>query len=383
MSISIEAMKKDLLSLDQVSDRLSALEPLEIMPLTSESRVSFEIDPEWALTIDTLSDNDPVDAYVTVDGSEAQLTKEAFGHLSAHVGLPVATVKKSPADAVESFLNRLYKSPAKDMHLLKSGDYASALAPATITQFSTLRLLDNTVEAIQEKYGDDVEIYGDYKIRSTFSGTDVRLIIPAESRKMKNTLMDDVPSGGQDEWAAGIHLSNSLTGKSQTYVDTYLFRWWCTNGCTMENTSVGHWDRRRSDNEPEEVYSWVKSATVGALEDMEEHFDHVQELANLEIHDASSVVGELFSQFNLPARQRTAILDTVSRQSHLTMYSLMQAVTQVANDATLPSKDVERLLRLGGILLADSTLDPQKARIWDAGHFAPSGAPNPFNLRKV
>jgi len=383
MSISIDVMKTDLLTVDEVQEKLSQFEPFTTLPLTKESSVSFQVDPEWNLTVDTLRDTDPVDVFVTIDGVEKQLTKEALGQLSSSIGLPMATVKKAPHDAVEGFLNRLYRDPSKDMKVLSVGDRASAMAPATITPFSNVELLDSVVDRLKHTYGGDAEILADYKITNTLTRTDIRLIVPQESRRMRDTYMDDVPGNAYDDWAAGVHLSNSLVGKSQTFVDTYLFRWWCTNGCTTENTSVGTWDRRHSGDDPADVVSWVTQAVDSALEHMEDKFDQIQSLASLQIADAEAVVSELFAQYNLPARQRREIGERAIRNQHMTLYSLAQAVTQQANEPGMSGKDVERLLRIGGIVSFDATLDPQKARIWDAGHHAPSGANNPFSMRRV
>lgn len=379
--ITLDDMKSNLLTSDEVLEKLGSFEPFSVLPVDKGEKIEFRVDPEWALNIDTLEDTDQVDATVIVAGNEVPLSKEAFFQIAVQGGLPAATVKRVPYDATQTFLNRVYRTTTKDMKIIRVGDTGAAFAPATLTPFSNVQLAENVLEAINEHYGKDTEVYADYKITNTLSRTDVRFIIGDSFHIMRDTEMPDVPKNSSDYWTSGVHLSNSLVGSSQTFVDSYMFRWWCTNGCTTQNTTVGNWDRRRSANDPDSVYDWARDAVNEVLGGMEHRFAQIQSLNDLEITDPALVVDDIFARFNLPARQRQHILETVATMPRLTMYSLMQSITSAANEAELAAKDVERLLRIGGVLYADATLSPQKARIWDAGHFAPSGAPNPFNMR--
>lgn len=383
MSVSIDSMKESLITADEVLESLGTFEPFEVEVVDRGSSLTFNLEPDWNLNYDTLAPTDTVAVTVTGDEDPYPLTKEALAGLSVDAGLPVATLKKAPYDAVQGFLNRVYRSTTKDVKVLSVDGVLSAVAPATITPYSSVRLAENVIEAIQTRYGSDAEIYADYKFQNTLNRTDVRFIVPDEARRFRHTDMADVPHGQHDDWSAGVHLSNSLTGKTQTFVDAYLFRWWCTNGATERNTSVGTWDRRRQSDDDSDVYAWAAHAVDEAMAGMDERFDQIEALTQIEVRDANSVVGEVFSQYNLPARQRQRILSTLVGSGDLTLYKVMQAVTEAANEDGLAEKDVERLLRIGGNLYSNVTLDPQKARIWDAGHFAPSGAPNPFSLRSA
>lgn len=101
-------------------------------------------------------------------------------------------------------------------------------------------------------------------------------------------------------------------------------------------------------------------------------------LADLVVNDPQSALAELFAQYNLPARQQTRIMESVIGLRSVTMYSLMQAITESANDPELDHSDVDRLLRIGGEISGDGIFSPMKAAIWSAGHQATPGTPNPF-----
>ncbi len=382
MSNIFNAVKDKLLTSDEVLENLSAFEPFGTTVLEKGEALEFVMDADWGLNFETLSPTDEVPVLVRVGGHELPITKEAFTAFSVEAGLPAATLKKAPHDAISAFLNRVYEEAPKAVKVIQVDDAISGVAPATIQPYSSVQLAESVLAQLKRTYGSDAEILADYKFQNTLNRTDVRFILPAETRRMRDTDMNDVPGNEGDDWCAGVHLSNSLTGKTQTFVDAYMFRWWCTNGATERNNAVGTWDRRRSDNDDSDVYAWAARAVDEAMEGLETRFDQVQALSLVGVRDASLVVGELFSQFNLPARQRQAIMTSLTEAGDLTVYKVMQAVTGAANEAGMAEKDIERLLRIGGLMFSDVSLDPKSARIWDAGHFAPSGASNPFNLRR-
>jgi len=378
--VTLEQVKENLITENEVMERLGKLEPLGSVALTKDSKVKFEIDPEWSLDVDTLEDSDPVKVHLTIDGQERQLSKEAFFQSAVNMGLPMSTVKRVPHDAVQGFLNRTYRDSGKEYNVLSVDGLASAFTPPTIIPFSNLELMERVLGSIRSTYGSDSEVYADFKFNHSLTRTDVRLIVPAEFRRMQDTHMDDVPHGQEDDWAAGIHLSNSLIGKSQTTLQAYMFRWWCSNGCTTKLESVGKWDRRSNVHHTDEVYRWAAEAVNEVLGGMEERFDQVQALTSLEVQDPATALNEVFGHYSLPARQRNRILDTVVSTSDLTMYTLMQAVTEAANDPALSPGDVNRLLHVGGDFAGEGVLDPIKARVFRSGQMAGPDAPNPFEI---
>lgn len=378
MPITIDQMKDRLLTESDLMSELSEFNGLAAQLLTKDSKIGFSVDPEWILDEQTLAPSDPIKASMTIDGTEHVLSKEAFYHAAVNVGLPQATVKKIPARLTQSFLNEMYRHPEKECKVLALDSRIVGFAPAKMTPFSNTEIAETIIAKYRERAGQDAEVYADYKFHNSLTRTDVRLIFPDVARTMEGTDMEDVPSSAQDDWCAGIHLSNSLMGKSSTSVEAYLFRWWCTNGAINTISSLGKWDRRVKRTEDFSIFDWASDVTGEILDRTSEIFDHVQSLADLVVNDPQSALAELFAQYNLPARQQTRIMESVIGLRSVTMYSLMQAITESANDPELDHSDVDRLLRIGGEISGDGIFSPMKAAIWSAGHQATPGTPNPF-----
>ena len=124
------------------------------------------------------------------------------------------------------------------------------------------------LEGIQAKYGEG-EVLADYKFTTTWSAPTCGSSSPARSGS------SPVPGSRTITWSAGIQLRNSLAGTEQTALDGYLFRWWCTNGCTDTIAEVSALNRRQSPS-PEEAYEWAREAVNEILGGLEGSFDAVQ-----------------------------------------------------------------------------------------------------------
>jgi hypothetical protein len=57
---------------------------------------------------------------------------------------------------------------------------------------------------------------------------------------------------------------------------------------------------------------------------------------------------EMFRQYGVPTAQRDAITANMLEDTELTMYSLMQAITQAANSSDLSPAQVTQLMEIGG-----------------------------------
>jgi hypothetical protein len=375
-------MKSKLLTLEQVHTLLAATEPLAVDHLSDSSRIRFRLDAGWETTLEALDGLDLVNAFVSVNGTEHQMTKDAALQAASNVGVPGALVKKTPAKHIETLLNHFYgPGLAEDgWKMLTVQGTVSAFIKPKLAPFSNLMLLDNALEGIYSHYGSNTEVLADYKISNSLNQTDVRLIIPEADRVMHNTGMTDIPAGSEDLWSAGLHLSNSITGKKMTEVSAYLFRWWCTNGATEEADGVGKWNRRTNGQE-EDVYRWAKESVEEVLGGMEFRFDQVQALTSLDVdgNKTADVLKEIFSQYEVPVSQREAINTTLIRSPELTMYTVMQAITEVANTEDLAEGRVDRLMRIGGDI-PTTVFDTLKAKIWREGHTAAPEQPNPYEI---
>ncbi len=383
-TVTVDQMKEKLLTLDQVRERLANTEPLATDVLDSGSKVRFKLEPGWETTLDALEGTDVVSALVTFGGKERSLTKDAVLQAASAVGVPTALVKKTPSKYIEALMNYFYGPGLGDeaFKALSVGDSVAAFTKPTITPFSNLALLESTLDGIARRYGSS-EVFGDYKISNSLAKTDVRLIVPEHVRAIQNSGMDDLPAGNGDLWSAGIHLSNSLIGKGQTTVEAYLFRWWCTNGATEEDEKVGVWSRRSNGQDEEDVYEWARGAVDDILGGMEERFDQVQALTSLSVaRNAGDILKEIFTQYEVPVSQRDQIRERVQEMPNLTLYTLMNAITETANVTDLTPARADRLMRIGG-LIPTSTFDTMKAQLWREGHTADPEAANPYEVQPV
>jgi hypothetical protein len=380
-SIPIADMRDRLLSMDDVHTRLQRTEPLSIEHLSTETSVSFRFDHDWVADADVV-DVEPVRAYVTVNGTERQLTRGAAFQAAANYGVSGALMRKLPTPNLEADLNYFYSGgvEGKEYNLLSIGDLASAFTRPTLVPFSNLMLLERTTEGLQEHFGSDVEILADYKFSNTLQSTDIRLIVPNYSTVITDGDMPDVPTGSDDLWFAGVHLFNSVIGKGMTSMDAYLFRWWCTNGATVQNNAVGLWSRRH-DGQDEDVYDWARTSVDEVFDGMAARFDKVQALTSLDVtRNLGEVVRTLFDQYEVPKSQRDGIMEALVRSARPTMYTVMNAITEEANDLTLSAARADRLMRIGGDIPTE-TFDPMKAKIWREGHAADTTTPNPYEIQ--
>src|SRR5690606_34848398 len=130
-------------------------------------------------------------------------------------------------------------------------------------------------------------------------------IVPEVGREVTGGGLSDVPSGEADEWSGGVHLTNSLMGKSQTKLETYLFRWWCTNGATSTMDNVGVWSRRGDADQ--DVYEWARDSVDEVLGGLEGQFDAVQRLTALNVEGhVADIVKEIYDTYGVPVSQRKA-----------------------------------------------------------------------------
>lgn len=354
-AVTIDQMRDKLITLDEVRTRLGKTEPLAYVSFSAGDPVSFDLAPEWNHGIDLVNSTDAVNARVRFGKDDAQwipMTKEALLEFTSACGLSKAYVQRAPAHLITPQLQWWFGGGfgQRDFKALQVGSgtdaQVTALTKATIQPFSNLALVDKAVAAIYAEYGDGVEILSDYKFQHSLRQTAVRLIVPGHQRVISGpgTSVDDT-------WSAGVQIRNSLIGLTQTQIDGYLFRWWCTNGAIDVKASAGAWNRKAG-GQGDDVYEWAREAVDSILGGLEHSFDAVEDLTRVPLdEDAAIVLRDLFEQYRIPLAARSRITDNmVTAGGELSMYSMMQAVTEAANQADLEPGHVEHLMRIGGDL---------------------------------
>lgn len=383
-TVTLDQMKSKLLTESEVMNKLGETEPLSIDHISSESKIKFSLPPNWAEGIDALDGRSIIPVQMRVNGTERQMSKTALFQAAAKMGLTAPYIKKVPANFIEGLLNWHYSGGMgqTELSMFSVGDTISAFTRPTIAPFSNLQLAENVLAGIRKNHGTDVPVFADYKFHNDLQLTNIRFIIPTTERVITHTDMSDVPAGSQDTWLAGVHLRNSLIGKEQTSLEAYLFRWWCTNGATTTNTEVGTWSRRVN-GQQDDVYVWARDTVDEILGGMEHQFDEIQALTQLHVAgNTNDILQEIFKRYEVPVSQRDTIMARLLESETLTMYSIMQAITQVANEADMEDKRRDRLMRIGGAIPTEQ-FDTLKARVWREGHLADPEQPNPYEVQVV
>lgn len=379
MPVKYAQMEDKLLTLDNTKQLLETTEPLGTIPISAEhdTEVKWHFSPDWAMTLDSTHGNSPVKATIEVNGDEFQLTKDAVLTAASAFGLPGAHARVLPAYLTEQEMNYWFGAGIgkKSFNLLTvGGDTASAFIKATRRPFSNLHLLDAVESAVRRHMG-NTPILVDYKFNHSLTKTDMRLVLP----ELLHTIDSDTED---DQWSAGIHLTNSLSAASQTVVDPYLFRWVCTNGATSEySAGAGVWNRRVQGQEEEDVMAWAEREVDAIFEHLPKKWDEIQKLTQVSIEgNATEILREVFKTYRVPYTQQNEIISQLADDdAPLTMYSLMNAITQLANNPSLKIERVDQLLRIGGAI-PTALFDPLNAKLWEEGHHADPTAHNPYTV---
>lgn len=349
MAVLAAEMKDKLLTVPQTRAVLSTTEPFESVPFAVGSDIRFELDNDWNAD-PNVGSMDVIPAVVRVGSGPAaqefRLTRSAALEATSICGIPREYAWRTPARLVQDQLNYWFGAglQGKSFQVFTAEDRAMAVARGTIIPFSNLEILDQILASIEEHYGSG-EVFVDKKFSHSLLKTHLRLVVPDHTRVIENTGTDN------DTWSVGISATNSLTGVKGTQLDGYLFRWWCKNGATDTKNSSGKWSRRSGGQSEEEVYAWVRKSVDEILGGLESSLDVVQQMTEMKVPHAAQVLSDVFETYKLPTRLRQGILENMVNETDLTMYSLMQAVTSVANDLDTESPDVDRLLDLGGELI--------------------------------
>ena len=357
MTITVDSMRSQLLSVDAARDLLAASEPLTAIPFSAGDKVRFFVDEGWHHGFEAKAPGDLIDARIAfgpiLNLTEYQLTKAAFLEATALCGLGKPYVLRSPGSLNEINLNHWFRidfvhrrGAPKDFQLLLSAGRAAAITRATVNPVSNVRMLDSVLAGI----GGRGEVLVDYKLAHSLKATHMRLVLPEHGRRILGTGTED------DQWSVGIQFKNAL--HSRPILDGYLFRWVCTNGQIDTRVTTGAWTRTKG-GDPDDVYTWAREAVDGILGGLESSLDAVQGTVGVTFEgNVSDALRDLFARYRVPPAERTRIIEAlVNSGREITMYEVMAAITQLANDRSLDPSQVETLMRIGGDLPHKSSCD--------------------------
>ncbi len=360
--VTIDDMRDKLHDLDWLQSQLSGTEPLATSKF-DVSGVNFRLDEtdaggkQWH----DRELQDPAPAWLEIPGSErVQLTRQAVSQLASECHLPRNYQAEVPSWLLTQNMNWWLGTGLGERSLqalvaglgtypAESGDQqvplARAICRSTIIPFSNLNMLEVMAAQLRKKYGDDAEILVDYKFHHDLEATAFRLIVPEGLQRV----ITGTPVEG-DIWSTGIQFKNSLIGLKQTELSGYLFRWACTNGAIDTLASSGGFMRRKA--KEADALSWAAEQVDSVLGGLEHTLDEVQEMVAVPVTgDTTTILADLFARHSLPVREQQRIIAAMADTSDMTMYGLMQAITQVANMDGLDRGPVESLMAMGGHVL--------------------------------
>jgi len=352
MTITAEKVlrKGNLLTAEAAVRRLERTEPLRAVPLEAGAR--FRVGDGWREGPASSDEMDPADAWVSVSGREFQLTRGALLQSASAVGIQKAYLRNTPGALTEPHLDYWWGDGIgkKQYKLLCRDNVVLAVCKENVGFFSNLRLFEETVSSIESFYGVAAsDVLVDRRFVHDLRRTHMRLIVPEVARRIRSQRDSDVKA---DDWSVGVQICNSLTGEEVTSVKGYLFSWWCDNGCTHDVASSGAWSRRVNDDS--DVYDWARAAVDEVLGGLEYELDAVESLVDIPARDhVVSTVEGLFERYRIPAGVRSDIVNALSESGDLSMYGIMQAVTQAANEENMSHSTRNKIFAAGGRIAYD------------------------------
>lgn len=357
-TVTIDQMRGKLLTLDETRERLAATEPLDIYKITVSNAIRFTVEPGWNHGLAAKGDDDTVKATLQLGkgstGVTLPLTKHALFSLGRKCGLTNSYIMRLPGRLLEEQLNFWYRGGFNDVPRFDRNLAFAAikgrfegLVPYRYDTTSNLDLLDTVLGALRNRFGDDVLV--DYKFFHTPAKTRLRLVLPGAARNITGTHVE------QDTWSLGMQLNNSLLGQETPMLEGYLFRWWCTNGAIETRARVGY-DAVAAQRNPNQFrydrlpLSFYAEQVERFLTELAPALDTVQSMTEHVIaeQDLPDVLRDLFSRYSVTVKVRPGIIQQLTEQPPpVTMYDVMQAITQAANSVQ-QTGSIEELLRIGG-----------------------------------
>ncbi len=353
MTITIDTMRGRLLTLDEVHNRLARTEPMKAEPFTVGDAIRFSAEHDYHHGLLAQAGSDTVPVRVSLGlGQHARsypLTRDSLEAACQTFGFKRDYVRDCPAALLVPHMNYWFREGLMDKRgkrdfqfIVDDQERMVAFTKQGLAPFSNLALLDQAVASIHKRFG-TTEILADYKFHHNLRSTVLRLIVPEASQHLLGTGTAD------DDWTVGVQLKNSLTGQSQTSFEGYLFRWVCTNGQIDTRAASGSFTRRKDSTEAE-VYEWARASVDEVLGGLEGALDAVQRLAQIGIEGSlADALRDVFDHYRIPLQYRPRIIRHLEEyEGEITMYVVMNAITQAANDPSMEPAAVESLLRIGG-----------------------------------
>jgi hypothetical protein len=347
----IEKMKPSLLTVEQVTDRLAASEPIEVIDFEAAPGVTITVEDGCHHGIDAKLGGDPINAYIELESSPGncyQLTKDTLLQLGSICGIRRQYTAALPARLLAPQLNYWFreglaaKAGNTKFRLLITGGTVAAVTKGKVEPFSNLRLLHEALYELKRIYP-DVQPLIDPAFSHSLQSTHIYLIMPIPHLVLQ--------TWQTDPWSIGLHIGNSLSGEDKTSIDGFAFRWRSGCGLIEPTISTGTWVRRTTTNGGE-VYDWARAAITNIVTDMRLAIDTLPDLQGQPIEGkATDVLRDTFEHFHIPLSQRAAITEGFIAGDDPTLYGLVVAVCEAASRSEITDSQADSLMRIAGDLV--------------------------------
>lgn len=347
MTVTSSDLEKKLITVGGALDILSMTEPLDSVEFKPNGvdHVEFSFPDGWNLNMAEKDGTWPTTATVNLHGDTYGLTKDAALQATSLIGITRQYAMKTPGPMMAEHLNYwMSHIPTKSFKLLHSEGTGMAFTKGSVVPVSNVKLFNQLVHYLAELY-DTQDLLIDYKFHHDLRFTKYRIIVGDVSK-----MVDKGPDKDPDRWSFGLDVQNSLTAEAALQIRGYLFSWVCTNGATSTHASSGAFSRKGDPSEADAL-QWVADAMDEVVSGLDHEFDSVAALTKINMEgEINAALREIFEKYRVPAKVRQDVLNALYASEDLTMYGVLAAITEAANNPQLSHQDVSRLLEIGGDL---------------------------------
>jgi hypothetical protein len=152
---------------------------------------------------------------------------------------------------------------------------------------------------------------------------------------------------GKDKMTPGIAISNSEVGLMAFSIEAYFYRLVCTNGL-ISKTEVTSKFRHVSHKALGEFNEIVKQV----IEESQSNQDKLIISKEKTVQDPPATIDSFNRQFQLTKREAEAVKGAWTIEPGRTMFDVINAYTQAAQNTKLNEEEINKLERVGGQILA-------------------------------
>lgn len=356
--MSVTLIEADQLSrmktLAQLENTLKLTEPLSAVQFVpdGEDFVEFTLPNGWNSELAEKDGTHETAAKIEMFDEVYSLTKDAALQATSMIGLPRKYALRTPGQMMADHLNYWFSHgrTGQSFKLMHSEGKGLAFTKGSVVPVSNVKILSKMVELLCSKYGiAEDQIVVDFKYTHDLRFTQYRLVITEPYGSVYNESSD-----ANDLWSYGVDVQNSLTATGPLRVRGYLFNWANHGGCTSGHSTTGTYSRKGTPSE-EDALQWLEDAFHGA-DDLKHEFDALPKLTKIDLEgELNMALREIFEKYKVPKTVRQDVINVVYASEDLTMYGVLGAITEAANNPELTHQEINRLLEIGGDLPGQAT----------------------------